>query len=608
MANTRHSHIRSRTRQAVRALLLIALVAVPLTPSASAQRSDNAVTDAAASAADPAKLTLVGGDKVVWGYRVWQIEKDSKKSDFTQFAYRAASKRFGRRFWRAALVEGTARIAVVRDDILHAFYPDGSHWRYGLMDTVATGSFAPPVSRGIQLPERGVPLALCTDRENGAIIAIVTQSVANGVLQEQRERLLQKLRTDAQETGENPDNVTLPPADKVKTDLAVVKYEDAEWAYLRPGPTTLTEKDFGSAALLLSAGGVIHLLAPAASETETTDSSRAVSTWQYLFASDQSDGWIGQAPLNTQAPAISASAGWKDANPFIVTVERTEATHAGRTYARADQTWTPGPELTDKDGAPLSLDKDSRAALMGDKIVALLRGKSGALRSATFSAASGKAIDTALVAEALDRSPAQRRNPMAESVIQYAFLIGVMAALFFYRRDRVVAIMPIPANTSCARLLPRFAALMIDVLITAPFWIIALYALVYAVAPASTVSVHLTLPPEELETVRFWGGAVVGGVIAIYGCICELTTGRTIGKWILRLSITEDGRETASAKAIILRNAARIIEFHFLVLALLVVLTPSKQRLGDLLGRTVIVEPEFDQPTPQDRDDFDQTA
>lgn len=586
---------------------MYALLAIAAWCAPSAAQTDApppAAGQAGGAESQPIELTLVGGDKVVWGFRVWKVDNET----YTQFAYRAASQRFGRRFWRAALVEGTARVAVVRDDILHVFFTDGSHWRYGLMDTVATGRVAPPVSRGIQLPGGGVPLALCTDRENGAILALVTRETARNVIDEQRSRLLDKLRADAEAGGEDPESITSPPPIEISAAIGVVKYEDAEWTYLRPGPESRTPADIGTRSLLLSAGGAIHLLTPETGDAEGEIEAPPVSRWSYVASSVSREGWIGRAPLISQDPAVAAGAGWIERTPFVVTIEQSAGGARGRTYSLTDDTWTAGPELADKSGAALSLDDSSRAALMGDKIVALFRDTSGALRSATFSAADGTASGTALVADALDRSPAQRPNPITENFIQITVLIGVMAALFFYRRERVVALMPIPAGTVCARLFPRLAAIIIDVLITAPFWMIALYALIYAVSPTSTVSVHLTLPPEELATIRAWAGAVIGAVVAVYACICELATGRTVGKWILRLSITEDGREKASPKAIILRNAARIIEFHFFVLALLVVLTPSRQRLGDLLARTVIVEPESDETAPTGGDDFDQTA
>ena len=40
----------------------------------------------------------------------------------------------------------------------------------------------------------------------------------------------------------------------------------------------------------------------------------------------------------------------------------------------------------------------------------------------------------------------------------------------------------------------------------------------------------------------------------------------------------------------LVRNVARVVEFHSVSLVLLVAITPSRQRLGDLLGRTVVVE------------------
>ncbi|MFQ5461031.1 MAG: RDD family protein [Phycisphaerae bacterium] len=79
--------------------------------------------------------------------------------------------------------------------------------------------------------------------------------------------------------------------------------------------------------------------------------------------------------------------------------------------------------------------------------------------------------------------------------------------------------------------------------------------------------------------------------MGIYGAIFEAAMSATPGKRALRLTVVRaDGRPIAFGGALV-RNLARAVEFHFVPLVLLVAVTFGKQRLGDLLARSYVVEP-----------------
>ena len=76
-----------------------------------------------------------------------------------------------------------------------------------------------------------------------------------------------------------------------------------------------------------------------------------------------------------------------------------------------------------------------------------------------------------------------------------------------------------------------------------------------------------------------------------------------MGKRIFNLRVVGDDFLRCPGRTIVLRNLLRIIEFHFLPLALLVVLTPSRQRIGDVFARTLVVEtrmPPHSDPDPNE--------
>ena len=161
------------------------------------------------------------------------------------------------------------------------------------------------------------------------------------------------------------------------------------------------------------------------------------------------------------------------------------------------------------------------------------------------------------------------------------------------------------AGRTFARLQQRAAALFIDLTILSPVWGPAIYAVWRAgVDDLSAMEQLMSTggrPPPEM----IWAPAIVGAILGLYALAFELVSGATPGKRIMGCSVVRQDGERCGAGAIFVRNAVRIIEFHFAAVALLVLLTPSRQRLGDILARTVVVETS-PTPPPQEEPDRDE--
>ena len=83
---------------------------------------------------------------------------------------------------------------------------------------------------------------------------------------------------------------------------------------------------------------------------------------------------------------------------------------------------------------------------------------------------------------------------------------------------------------------------------------------------------------------------MLGGIVGVYAAVFEALSQATPGKRLTGLSVVrEDGRRCGLG-AIVIRNLARVIEFHFPPAVFLLAVTVNRQRLGDLLARTVVVE------------------
>ena len=94
-----------------------------------------------------------------------------------------------------------------------------------------------------------------------------------------------------------------------------------------------------------------------------------------------------------------------------------------------------------------------------------------------------------------------------------------------------------------------------------------------------------------------------------YCVLMEHRFGATVGKMLFKMRVVGDGGTRAPLRGILLRNLVRIIELEFPLVAipiLLMIFTRNRQRLGDMMGRTTVIDRTFAPPSEdadQDPDD-----
>jgi len=124
----------------------------------------------------------------------------------------------------------------------------------------------------------------------------------------------------------------------------------------------------------------------------------------------------------------------------------------------------------------------------------------------------------------------------------------------------------------------------------------AVVAVVTAVLMATGVLEGGAIDSLDPDTVREMlqsnSGLALYVILFSYFLICEGVTGRTVGKVVLGLRVVRvaDGASCGWARSIV-RNLVRPLDMFFAGLpgALVVILSPARQRIGDLLGGTLVV-------------------
>jgi uncharacterized RDD family membrane protein YckC len=154
----------------------------------------------------------------------------------------------------------------------------------------------------------------------------------------------------------------------------------------------------------------------------------------------------------------------------------------------------------------------------------------------------------------------------------------------------------------------RFAATVIDVLVLSFIsWIfIALavgsaFSSIAPIQPATSGDVNATVAQINATLTQVSGalsaGIATAAVITLivwflYYTLLEGRYGQTLGKWFVKIKVVkEDGTKISYGDAAV-RTILRIIDaiFDYLIGALLIWTSDKKQRLGDRIAHTVVVQ------------------
>jgi uncharacterized RDD family membrane protein YckC len=107
------------------------------------------------------------------------------------------------------------------------------------------------------------------------------------------------------------------------------------------------------------------------------------------------------------------------------------------------------------------------------------------------------------------------------------------------------------------------------------------------------------LSPAELYSDHPILLCILGGFL-LHVTIGELFTGRSIGKALAGSRVTATDGSPARAGAILLRNFVKLFEMTTGVLLVYIFMSENRQRLGDLLARTMVISPETEKDKEKD--------
>lgn len=181
-----------------------------------------------------------------------------------------------------------------------------------------------------------------------------------------------------------------------------------------------------------------------------------------------------------------------------------------------------------------------------------------------------------------------------------AFVVAMVLILVYYRKAPRQNQIDLPEHVVFAGLGRRFFAGVIDLL--PGFW---LAGLLYGTTLNETM---LYWPgngvPKVLPAMR--PGFLVIGVTVAHTALAEFATARSLGKWVTGLYVLDPQGKPAKPMASLVRSVARVFDLFVPLMLIVIFITPARQRLGDILARSVVVmrkPPEPPQDETQDGND-----
>lgn len=222
---------------------------------------------------------------------------------------------------------------------------------------------------------------------------------------------------------------------------------------------------------------------------------------------------------------------------------------------------------------------------------------------ATFSPITGQLEPT----EAIPTDDQSSLDQVGEEIYNY-FLLGVfvLVVLSLLRTRGPVPYKPflLPPHMEPANLGKRLLAAVIDLLpcnLVAGVWV-QLFIPSYATRDMNDLLLRVVsdkmAPPFHIVL----AGILVMLVYVPYCVLMEKRFGATLGKMIMKLRVVGDEGRSLGLREAMLRNLVKVMEFSWVPLLPLLLLVPllsrHRQRLGDMLARTVVIDARCEQRPP----------
>jgi len=546
------------------------------------------------------RLAAAGNDYVVWAViSEWSAEADQWVN---WLGYREKTKpRMVPAISIGPQIRQIDRLAVVGEN-LHVFFENGTHYQYAK----SWGR------REQHLPGRVVPLAIAGEatRERPMLWAVVKPETAKAVWSRWAKRVA---RRGTQPSATREVDVEEPVRTTVTTQVGavasdvvhLVQYDGSTW---RPGFAGPGGCEPNARVWLCVSVDAHHLLW----QSEEDDS-------RIHYATYEEGRWRVKKPIQL-AHAVHHS---------IAAVINRQVIFAGLVddgeqspLMRCDRwVWLPkngengvwdalSSLQADGDGQTIYLPTNAALSALGDQLMALRMGEEGDAEAASWRAvAEGPPAEPFQVIPVLGRG-GERGEAAPQDLFAMMIVGAVMLLVLWVRREKISLPVALPAGYSIVGPGKRAVAALIDLLpamiVAGMIWYEPLLPFSKELSAAFRSGDEETLRSLEAPASLLWAGVSFRLMYALYCLVLELLMGATPGKRLLGSMVLSESLERPNTVQIVIRNITKLIELEPALLIwpfmLVIFFTTNRQRIGDLLARTIVVErqPGLEQAEPKE--------
>lgn len=211
---------------------------------------------------------------------------------------------------------------------------------------------------------------------------------------------------------------------------------------------------------------------------------------------------------------------------------------------------------------------------------------------------------------AFDAPPLAGQGQKIIDIFLWAVLLAVLAPMFLLRPATPPKPFALPPTLRPASLGRRLLAGLIDFLPLS-----AVVSIPFRIEVLTFKQMTTMVSQNQLPANIAWWYITVMSVYVVYCILMEGLRGATLGKLALQLRVVADEGVRPGLREVLLRNLVKIIELQFPPLLLFAALSRNRQRLGDMLARTTVVDavpvappapPPPQDNDPDDPDDLDE--
>jgi len=567
------------------------------------------------------QLTLVGNDQALW---IVSGVRDAEQDRFLQYLqYRPASVQRLIAPMDVGPQMGWIRRAAVVGGRLHIFFRGGgwggTHYSYSRSCS----------QRELQLPEGAIPEAVAGQMSSRGptLWAVVSAKTADAV-ERQWQRTVQERLVVRQRRTETAPAETAPatiwpevPATRPPGSYHLVQYDGSDW---KPGFALTTEYVAGVQTWLAVTEDRSHLL-----WQPTTNDTRIQHAWW--------DGkrWKMEPPLEVTARLHSGCIRFASEGEEVVLLFAMLSQDGGDPNLLRCQTWkwlagendtvqgewSALPALKSSDGQELRVSAGSVIASFEDAAEERERGQAWAILSRSdesvevgvWSLSRGEPIQAPMAVLMDEGEEGSRQRQSVREIVGLMIVFVLLMLVFWRRQESLSQPIALPPGYMVANLGKRIVAAAIDLAPAAGLawwiWNVEITAYVREISDLFKLGVPRSPNvPFEFLWIWFYFRLIYTG----YCMLFEMINFSTPGKRMMGCELLSESLMKPNPVQVIIRNLSRILELEtYLLVAwpflLVVFFTRNRQRFGDLLAKTVVVErQQILSDTPSGLDDGDQ--